>query len=91
MTEGVTQPEVIVFLDEAADQFALFFDLMRRAWATASPDDVEGRTQALLCGLQGVAHNLVTVSGYGWAPAERLVDTLVEALLPPRLPLWLDA
>jgi hypothetical protein len=38
-----------------------------------------------------VAHNLVTVSGYGWAPAERLVDTLVEALLPPRLPLWLDA
>jgi len=91
MTEGVTQPEVSVFLDEAADQFALFFDLMRRVWATASPDDVEGRTQALLCGLQGVAHNLVTVSGYGWAPAERLVDTLVEALLPPRLPLWLDA
>lgn len=90
MTEGVTQPEVGAFVDEAADRYALFFDAMRQAWATAAANDVDERAQALLCGLHGVAHNLVTVSSYGWAPAERLVDTLVEALLPPRLPLWID-
>jgi AcrR family transcriptional regulator len=91
MTEGVTQPEVGVFVDRAAGRYALFFDAMRQSWAPkADATDVSVRTQALLCSLQGVAHTLITVSGYGWAPVERLVDTLVEALLPPRLPLWID-
>lgn len=90
MTEGVTQPEVGVFVDDAADRYALFYGAMRQAWGPAAVEDVDGRTQTLLCGLQGVAHSLITVSGYGWAPAEQLVDTLVEALLPPRLPLWID-
>lgn len=91
MTEGVTQPEVGVFVGETAGRYALFFEAMRQAWGTTRVDEIDGRTQALLCGLQGVAHNLITVSGYGWPPAERLVDTLVEALLPPRRPLWIDA
>jgi AcrR family transcriptional regulator len=90
MTEGVTQPEVGVFVDAAADRYALFYSAMRQAWGPAAVEEIDGRTQALLCGLQGVAHSLITVSGYGWAPAEQLVDTLVEALLPPRLPLWID-
>lgn len=93
MTEGVTQPDVAAFLDDSGTvgRFALFFDTLREAWPGRDPAWADGRTQALLCGLQGVAHNLITVSGYGWSPAETLVDTLVEALLPPRLPLWVDA
>ena len=90
MTEGVTQPEVGAFVDDAKGQYALFYSAMHEAWAPTTAEDVDARTQTLLCGLQGVAHSLITVSGFGWAPAEQLVDTLVEALLPPRLPLWID-
>jgi len=93
MTEGVAQPDVAAFLDDGdtVGRFALFFDTMREAWHGRDTAWADGRTQALLCGLQGVAHNLITVSGYGWSPAETLVDTLVQALLPPRLPLWVEA
>ncbi|MEL7453061.1 MAG: hypothetical protein AAGJ50_06795 [Pseudomonadota bacterium] len=35
----------------------------------------------LICLLHGIAHNLITISGYAWSPAEALVRDGVRALV----------
>ncbi len=83
MTEGVTQPEVGVFVaDEgAAARYALFTDALKAALPRARPAELKLRTDALVCGLHGVAHNTITISAYPWAPAKRLVEVMVDGVL----------
>lgn len=83
MTEGVSQPEVAAYVsgEDGAAQFALFAKAMADALGKASSTDLKLRTDALICGLHGVAHNAITIGGYPWAPAPRLVDLLVDGVL----------
>lgn len=84
MTEGVSQDEVGVFVNDAetAARFAVFTDaLAANIVGKAKERGVKEKTDLLLCGLHGIAHCGITMSGYPWTPAEKLVDELIAGLL----------
>lgn len=81
MAEGVTPGEVERFVSGGVlDQFRLF-DV---ALAPFEIDEAARKAlfETLVCGLQGIAHNLVTVQGYSWERGERLAELLASALAP---------
>jgi AcrR family transcriptional regulator len=83
MTDGVTQPEVGAFVADtgAAARYALFTDTLQAALPSARRADLKLRTDALVCGLNGIAHNSITIGGYPWAPAKRLVEVIVNGVM----------
>jgi AcrR family transcriptional regulator len=82
MSAGVTQSDVSVFVDSSASaaHYAVFFAAL--AATTDRPEaEIAAHAQALICGLNGICHNLITISGYPWLPAETLVRILVEGVV----------
>ena len=79
MTEGVSQGDVGVFITgpRTAAWFALFSDALRAGLERPSEDEVRLKTDALVCAMHGVAHNLVTISAYPWSAPDRLVALAV--------------
>lgn len=82
MSAGVTQGDVTLFVeaDAIADRYAVFgFELV----ACVQRDDARmaSHAEALICGLIGVAHSHITVSGYPWSSADALVHVLVEGTI----------
>ena len=84
MAEGVTQPDVSLFLDnpELMARFGVFSDALTRA----SPRELTGterktKLDLLLCLLHGIAHNRVTISGYPWTAPGDLVREGVRGLV----------
>ena len=85
MTEGVSQTEVGDFISGSptVNRYQLFFDAMEAALGQPDEATVKRRTEALLAGLQGIAHSHVTISSYPWTAAGTMVDDLVSALVRP--------
>lgn len=84
MAEGVTQPEVSVFIgdEEIARRFLVFPERLADALGCkASGAVVQAKTHLLLCTLHGVAHSLVTMSGYRWTEPKVMVRDAVRGLL----------
>lgn len=84
MSSNVEQSDVSVFVQD--DALLARFQIFRRSIAEASTqplDEVqlELRTQLLLCGMHGIAHNLITISGYTWAEPDALIDAATDAVL----------
>ena len=93
MAEGVTQPDVSIFLDDPAiiARFSIFADALTRASRRELPAaDHKTKLDVLLCLLHGIAHNRVTLSGYAWTSPADLVREGVRGLVtntetsPPR-------
>lgn len=86
LSANVSQPEVSVFLqqDEIAERYGIFFQCLANALLPqgALPDTLELKVKAgtLICALNGVAHNLITISDYPWEKPDKLVATVVRAL-----------
>ncbi|MEZ5218394.1 MAG: hypothetical protein R2715_17850 [Ilumatobacteraceae bacterium] len=83
---GVTQDDVTGFLDDHA--LIGGFDLFRQCLAEAvgdgvTPDEIRVRSEVLVCGLNGIAQGLVTMSGYQWAAPDALVAGAVAGALAP--------
>lgn len=85
MTEGVSQAEVSSFLESSAavGHHQLFFGLVRDVLGSQGDADLKPRSEALLCGLLGIAHSHVTISGYPWCAPEVLTRQIVSALMSP--------
>lgn len=83
MTEGVTQADVGDFVadDHGGDHYRLFAEALQAVLGRTSAADLKLRTDVLVCGLHGVAHNAITISAYRWAPAKRLVAMVVAGAL----------
>ncbi len=84
MSSGLTQTDVSVFVqnDALLQRFAIFRDTLARALGKKASDaDLTLKSDLLLCVLNGVAHNLITISGYPWAKPEELVRAAVRGLL----------
>ena len=81
MAEGVSQPEVSVFVnqDRIAGYYSLFHTLIKAIICNES-DATALRAEALICALNGIAHNLITISGYKWSRSDQLVIVVVKAL-----------
>lgn len=84
MTEGVTQPDVAGFLDsqKTAEKFSVFAEAIRAA-SEREPDPKTLKLQLdlLICLLHGIAHNLITITGYDWSASGKLVELGVRSVI----------
>lgn len=84
MSGDVSQAEVTAFVSEG-DTVARF-DLLRTSLGEAlgggvTPGELRLKSEVLLCALQGIAHNLITISGHRWSRPEKLVQQAVRGAL----------
>jgi len=84
MSSNVEQSDVSVFVQD--DALLARFQIFHRSIAEASTQpldeaQLELRTQLLLCGMHGIAHNLITISGYTWMEPIALIDATTSAIL----------
>lgn len=81
MTEGIFQPDVSVFVnqDRISGYYYLFHTLIE-AVICAKDETTILRAEALICALNGIAHNLITISGYKWSKPDQLVNAVVVGL-----------
>jgi AcrR family transcriptional regulator len=82
MSEGVSQPEVSIFVnnDAISAHYHLFYVLLTAA-TSATGNEAILRSEGLICALNGVAHSLITISGYDWSESHRLVSIIVNGFL----------
>lgn len=84
MTEGVTQPEVSMFVGvpEIESCLGLLNDAVTAANAIQSSDPImKIKVDLLISTLHGIAHNIITISGYPWSDAEEMIDHFVENIV----------
>jgi AcrR family transcriptional regulator len=84
MSSNVEQSDVSIFVQD--DALLARFDIFRQCIAEASlqpldAQELELRSELLLCALNGISQNLITISGYAWAKPETLVDAAVHSIL----------
>ena len=84
MSGGVSQSDVVGFVSDAA--LLARFDLLRTGLDSALGGDTDAaelrlKTDLLLCTLNGIAHNLITINGYPWSDPEHLVRQATGGLL----------
>jgi AcrR family transcriptional regulator len=84
MSGGVSQDDVSLFMGDAAllARFDVFRSCIAEALgARARPEDVRVKSEVFVCGLNGIAQGLVTLSGYPWAGPRPLVRELTARIL----------
>ncbi|MEM9669991.1 MAG: TetR/AcrR family transcriptional regulator [Pseudomonadota bacterium] len=84
MAEGVTQPDVSIFLDgrKSLERFAIFAEALIDANdAPMDSDQLKRKLDLLICLLHGIAHNQLTISGYPWTAADMLIEDGVKAII----------
>jgi AcrR family transcriptional regulator len=84
MSKGIQQTDVKGFI-EHADTLARF-DIFRRCVAEIFPSSsaqalVRLKSELLICTLNGIAQNLITVSSYPWAPPEEIVQQAINGII----------
>jgi len=84
MSKGIKQIDVRGFVE--SDTIMARFDVLSSGLAKALGDGVDQHEQRLkselqLCALNGIAHNLITISSYPWSAPERLVRIAISGLL----------
>ena len=84
MSGGVSQADVTGFVS-GSDTLARFELLRTSLHAALGGDDnadvLRVKAELLLCMLNGIAHNLITIGGYPWSDPEKLVRQAINGLL----------
>lgn len=82
MAEGVTQPDVNLFLDnpEIAAKYTLFSQALQHLQPQSEGDDAKAKLDFLLSVMHGIAHNNITISGYEWASCETQIDYAIKGI-----------
>ncbi len=84
MSGGISQEDVGGFV---ADSVSLArFELLRTnldlaLGSGADAEELRLKAELLLCMLNGIAHNLITISGYRWSDPTKLAHQAVDGLL----------
>ncbi len=84
MAEGVIQPDVSTFLDrpDIAQHYALFTNAISKAsQCPLDQPQLKLKLDFLLCVLNGIAHNHITISGYPWSSPKDMVHLAMSGLL----------
>jgi AcrR family transcriptional regulator len=83
MSSGVSQSDVSVFVEDDAvlQRFAIFRESLEAALPGASEAELTLKSDLLLCALNGIAHNLITISAYPWAAPKDLVRAATRGVL----------
>ena len=88
MSGGITQADVSSFMSDAAliGRFDVFRSCVAAALGErAEQEDIRVRSEALVCGLNGITLGLITMSGYSWAAPKALVQATTTGVLSPKL------
>jgi AcrR family transcriptional regulator len=85
MSSNVDQADVSIFVQDDAllARFQLFQRCLIEAMRADTPAeaDVAVKSELLLCILNGIAHNLITISAYPWPSPDMLVQHAIRGLL----------
>ena len=84
ISDGVTQSDVNIFLDnpEIGQHFTIFAEALLATCSSDIPlEELKTRVDALLCFLNGIAHNHITISGYSWSDSDKMVALAVNAVI----------
>jgi AcrR family transcriptional regulator len=84
MSSDVTQSDVSIFVhdDAVVARFQIFGAALSRALpGKTTKADLKVKSELLLCALNGIAHNLITISAYPWSDAKRLVQAAVKGVV----------
>ncbi|MBL4869859.1 MAG: TetR/AcrR family transcriptional regulator [Robiginitomaculum sp.] len=86
MSSGVSQEDVSIFVGD--DALLARFDILRQSLSGAlegsiSEPDLTIKSQLLLCMLNGIAHNLITINAYPWTQPDQLINEAINGLLRP--------
>lgn len=84
MSGGVSQADVEGFVADGAtrDRFELLRTCLDAAsGGEAGVEKLRLESELLLCTLNGIAHNLITLSGYPWSQPESLVHRAIDGIL----------
>ena len=82
MAEGVTQPEVSVFMEDPKliARYNVFAVAILDATGELSQEALKLKGDALVCFLHGIAHNLITMTGYSWPNVDNLIDIALSEI-----------
>jgi len=84
MAEGVTQPDVSLFIEspDVAARFEVFaIAIIQAVPSEISQDLLKKKLDAMICFLHGIAHNLITISGYDWPSTGYLIEVAIRGVL----------
>ena len=88
MTEGVSQPEVSIFVGDepVMARFGIFQTVVAAVVSKEAGDETAGealrlKVDLLMCTLNGIAHSLITISAYPWSKPDKIVDAAVTGIL----------
>lgn len=83
MAEGVSQPDVSLFLDnpDIVKKYDIFLNSIQSANASnLSDNQLKLRFDVFLSALHGIAHNHVTISGYSWSSPRDQIEVCLRAV-----------
>lgn len=83
MAEGVTQPDVSLFLDnpDIVTQYTLFLEAIQDLEPQGDGVDTKPKLDFLISAMHGIAHNKITLSGYQWASCEAQIGYAIKGIL----------
>ena len=84
MTEGVNQPDVSIFIEnpDIVARYQVFgVAIMNASSKELTGDELRRKLDALICFLHGIAHNLITISGYDWPSTDYLIDVAIGGVI----------
>jgi AcrR family transcriptional regulator len=83
MAEGVTQPDVSVFLQDSPvmQRFGVLLSLLAEVLGSSlSAEAAKVRADLLISALNGIVHSQITISGFAWTEPEVLARAAVDAV-----------
>lgn len=83
MAEGVTQPDVSVFLghSDIIIQYGLFLTAIQNLEGDQSIDATKDKLDFLISAMNGIAHNKITLSGYEWSSPKNQIQYIIKGIL----------
>lgn len=83
MAEGVTQPDVSVFLDnpDIVAQYGIFLEALRGLETVKQTDDVKPKLDFMISAMHGIANSVITINGYEWSSAEAQIQFILDGVL----------
>lgn len=84
MSSGIAQSDVSLFVrdDAVLRRFGILRDSVAEALGdSAGAGEIELKSQLLVCVLNGMAQNLITIGAYPWSGPKELVSVAVDGLV----------
>lgn len=83
MAEGVTQPDVSLFIDnpDIVTKYSLFLEAIQNLERETHTVDPKTKLDVLISAMHGIVHNKITLSGYEWASPEDQIRYVIKGLL----------